>query len=175
MSGKFNITSQAFSRPRSPKTSVRPLALGPAEGVFCLKKYNWHKRLIYLAQVPDLYILVVFAKLMIFQWPLYFLFLDNNDVKSFFKCSGNKNDPLSDSILMYGIKLTQFPLHLCISHPPTQFSVTTHNQGMPEYFQFCKRLVSKLEIETLDKVFISLNLVLKLYLQKLLNFFLEVT
>ena len=110
MSVKFNT----FSRPRSPKTSVRlgrplALALGPAEGVFCLKKYNWHKRLIYLAQVPDLYILVVFAKLMIFQWPLYFLFLDNNDVKSFFKCSGNKNDPLSDSILLYGIKPTQFP------------------------------------------------------------------
>ena len=72
---------------------------GTAKGVFCLKKYNWHKRLIYLAQVPDLYILVVFAKLMIFQWPLYFLFLDNNDVKSFFKCSGNKNDPLSDSTI----------------------------------------------------------------------------
>ena len=70
------------------------------------KKYNWHKRLIYLAQVPDLYILVVFAKLMIFQWPLYFLFLDNNDVKSFFKCSGNKNDPLSDSIWIYAIQMS---------------------------------------------------------------------
>ena len=122
MSVKFNT----FSRPRSPKTSVRPLALGPAEGVFCLKKYNWHKRLIYLAQVPDLYILVVFAKLMIFQWPLYFLFLDNNDVKSFFKCSGNKNDPLSDSDLINGIKPTRFSLHLR-TFPSTHAISLTHN------------------------------------------------
>ena len=100
--------------PLSPKMSVR---LGrPWDGwrSVLFKKYNWHKRLIYLAQVPDLYILVVFAKLMIFQWPLYFLFLDNNDVKSFFKCSGNKNDPLSDSIFInFSIWTpTHFFLHL---------------------------------------------------------------
>ena len=161
-----NSTSQTFSRPMSPKTSVRlgrPLALGPAEGAFCLKKYNWHKRLIYLAQVPDLYILVIFAKLMIFQWPLYFLFLDNNDVKSFFKCSGNKNDPLSDSILLYGIKPTQFPLH------PRTFPQLRTTRVCLNIFNFVERPVSKLEIETLDKVFISLNL--KLYLQKLVKFF----
>ena len=41
---------------------------------------------------------------MIFQWPLYFLFLDNNDVKSFFKYSGNKKIPIVGSFLDKQVK-----------------------------------------------------------------------